>query len=215
MTDLAQSMSATSAAKRGRPKKDPATAQARQKLIRSGLIHLTERGYSSVGVDEVLTHAGVPKGSFYHYFRNKEDFGGQLISAYHAYFSAKLHISFSNPKLPALKRLAAFVEDAEAGMARHGFRRGCLVGNLGQEMAALPESFRSQLICVLEDWQARTAKCLRLAQDEGTLSSTQDAKALAAFFWIGWEGAVLRSKLECDAAPLRIFSNSFFTLLTA
>ncbi|HAC27609.1 MAG TPA: TetR family transcriptional regulator, partial [Marinobacter hydrocarbonoclasticus] len=45
--------------------------------------------------------------------------------------------------LSPLARIQAFVDDARAGMHRFGYRRGCLIGNLGQEMAALPESFRS------------------------------------------------------------------------
>lgn len=204
----------SSAPRRGRPPRAAADAEARQKLIRSGLIHLTEKGYSSVGVDEILRDAAVPKGSFYHYFRNKADFGSQLIEAYHAYFSEMLDQILCDATLPPLDRLRAFTDDAERGMARHDYRRGCLVGNLGQEMGALPDAFRSQLTTALEDWQARTARCLRTAQADGTLGANHDPDALAAFFWIGWEGAVLRAKLERHPAPLHIFADSFFNIFT-
>ena len=81
-------------------------------------------------------------------------------------------------------------------------------------MGALPEEFRHQLVQVLEDWQARTANCLRLAQDLGDLDERHDPDTLAAFFWIGWEGAVLRAKLERCADPLRCFADTFFITLT-
>ena len=55
--------------------------------------------------------------------------------------------------------MQAFVDDAQAGMARYDYRRGCLIGNLGQEMGALPESFRAQLQAVFADWRARLAAC--------------------------------------------------------
>jgi TetR/AcrR family transcriptional repressor of nem operon len=103
----------------------------------------------------------------------------------------------------------AFVDDAQAGMARYDYRRGCLIGNLGQEMGALPESFRAQLQAVFADWQARLAACLRLAQQAGEMSATADAEQLAAFFWIGWEGAVLRAKLAQSAEPLTVFARFF------
>lgn len=202
-------------ARRGRPKRNPAASEVRQKLIRAGLIHLTEKGYSAVGVDEILKAASVPKGSFYHYFRNKADFGSYLISAYHAYFVGKLDQAFLNDEMPALDRLKAFALDAVRGMERHGFRRGCLVGNLGQEMGALPEEFRHQLTEVLENWQQRTARCLKLAQDQDELGQHHDPDGLAAFFWIGWEGAVLRAKLERRAEPLHIFADTFFKTLTS
>ena len=98
-------------------------------------------------------------------------------------------------------------------MARHDFRRGCLVGNLGQEMSALPESFRARLIATLEDWQARTEACLIEAQSRDDIPRTADPKALAAAFWIGWEGAILRAKLERKVTPLRLFSEYFLTSL--
>lgn len=214
MTTTAAASTSHTAARRGRPRRNPAESEVRRKLIRTGLIYLTEKGYSAVGVDEILKAAAVPKGSFYHYFRNKADFGSQLIDAYHAYFAGKLDQAFLDDTLPALDRLKAFASGAERRMASYGFRRGCLVGNLGQEMGALPEEFRDQLIDVLQDWQQRTAVCLRLAQGQGDLGRHHDPDALAAFFWVGWEGAVLRAKLERRAEPLRSFADTFFKTLS-
>ncbi|NDV98943.1 TetR/AcrR family transcriptional regulator [Salipiger sp. PrR002] len=199
--------------RRGRPRTAPDASEARRKLIRTGLEHLTEKGYSAVGVDEILKAAGVPKGSFYHHFKGKAEFGLALIHAYNVYFLELLDRAFRNEARPPLDRLRDFTNEAEAGMARHGFRRGCLVGNLGQEMGALPDAFRAALTEVLEGWQARTAEVLRQAQADGALAAEQDPEALAAFFWIGWEGAVLRAKLELSAEPLRSFSTTYFHLL--
>lgn len=174
---------------------------------------LTEKGYSSVGIDEILRTVGVPKGSFYHYFPSKEAFGQVLIAEYAHYFAHKLDSCFLDPTYSPLQRLHNFVEDAKQGMAKHGFRRGCLVGNLGQEMAVLPESFRCQLADVFQNWQQRTERCLQEAQRSGEIDSTLDCAQLAAFFWIGWEGAVLRAKLEHQPAALDTFAKGFFTLL--
>ncbi len=201
--------------RRGRPPRDPNASEARQRLVRSGLIHLTERGYSSVGIDEILAHADVPKGGFYHYFSGKEQFGLALIEAYHAYFIEMLDSALADTSMSPLSRLKAFTRNAEAGMARHEFRRGCLIGNLGQEMAALPEVFRARLVEIFQDWQERTASCLRSARDSGEIDPRQAPDALAAFFWIGWEGAVLRAKLERHGQPLRLFADTFFNLVQA
>lgn len=195
--------------RRGRPRVEPDASQARQNLIRAGLEHLTRKGYSSVGVDEILEAAKVPKGSFYHHFRNKADFGLALISAYDAYFAGLLDRAFLDESHTPLERLRLFTRMAEDGMARHGFRRGCLVGNLGQEMGALPDDFRGALIGVLETWQKRTAQLFRQAQACGELSADQDPDALAEAFWIGWEGAILRAKLELRPEPLHSFTRTF------
>lgn len=197
--------------RRGRPPKPrDSVLDTRELLLRAGLEVLTEKGFSAAGLDEILRHAGVPKGSFYHHFESKEAFGAELIERYSAYFVRKIERHLGDTNLSPFQRLHSFVADAHAGMARHDFRRGCLIGNLGQEMGALPESFRARLLNVFADWQSRFACCLRAAQDAGELSRQADCDELAAFFWIGWEGAVLRAKLERSGAPLDLFGRVFF-----
>jgi TetR/AcrR family transcriptional repressor of nem operon len=201
--------------RRGRPPKDAGGgyAETRALLIRAGLAVLTEKGYSSVGIDEILRAVAVPKGSFYHYFSSKENFGRVLIAEYSDYFARKLDHHFLNAACPPLQRLRNFIEDAKQGMAKHDFRRGCLVGNLGQEMAVLPESFRCQLVDVFRDWQQRMERCLQEAQKAGEIAAAIDCAYLASFFWIGWEGAVLRAKLERRPDALDTFASGFFRLL--
>ncbi|MDD8022716.1 MAG: TetR/AcrR family transcriptional regulator [Paracoccaceae bacterium] len=213
MTQTAPLQPANQKPRRGRPRGAPDASEARQKLIRAGLEHLTEKGYSSVGIDEILKAAGVPKGSFYHHFHGKADFGLALVAAYDAYFTTQIDRAFLDEKHAPLDRLRIFTERAEAGMARHGFRRGCLVGNLGQEMGALPDEFRAALTAVLEGWQARTTRLLSLAQAQGTIVPHHDPSTLAETFWIGWEGAVLRAKLELRPDPLRRFADTFLRLI--
>lgn len=208
-------MTATLPRRRGRPPRNSAEPRqdTRALLVRTGVAVLTEKGYSSVGIDEILRLAQVPKGSFYHCFESKEAFGHALIAAYADYFARKLDRWLLDAATQPLQRLRRFIADARQGMQRHGFARGCLVGNLGQEMGALPASFRAQLEAVFTDWQARTAACLRAAQQAGEIGAGHDCAALAQFFWIGWEGAVLRAKLQRSAAPLDVYAEGFFQLL--
>lgn len=200
--------------RRGRPPRQREDlTETRELLLRAGLEVLTEKGFSSTGIDEILGRVSVPKGSFYHYFDSKEAFGLDLIERYGVFFARKLDRHLCNAALSPLSRLRAFVADATDSMARHEFRRGCLIGNLGQEMGALPESFRARLKETFEDWQARFAACLVEAQKAGELAPDADTAQLAAFFWIGWEGAVLRAKLERSAQALETFAGFFFASL--
>jgi TetR/AcrR family transcriptional repressor of nem operon len=196
--------------RRGRPPKvDGDYRETREALCNAGVAALTEKGFSSTGIDEILRTVGVPKGSFYNFFASKEAFGAELITHYAAYFARKLDRFLLDERLTPLARIEAFCVDAERGMRRYGFRRGCLVGNLGQEMGALPESFRSQLVDVLQDWQQRLCACLEAAKKAREIPATADCAQWSEFFWVGWEGAVLRAKLERKAAPLRLFAQLF------
>lgn len=185
--------------------------ETRTALIRSGVELMTTYGYISSNIERILKQVGVPKGSFYHYFKSKEDFGKAIIASYDSFFSYKLDKHLTNSSIgSAIDRILAFYEDAKQGMAKYDFNRGCLIGELIQEESLLPDGYAQILEQILQNWQAKVEKCLLLAQQSGELSSQANCKALAEFFWIGWEGAVTRSKLIKKSQPLDLFMQLFF-----
>jgi TetR/AcrR family transcriptional repressor of nem operon len=182
----------------------------RTALIRLGTEMCTEKGFQVTGIEEVLKRAGVPKGSFYHFFASKREFGEAVIENYAQYFARKLDRVLSDPSRRPLERLVAFTQEAQQGVAKYQFRRGCLVGNLGQELGGLDDVFRHHLEAVLLSWQKRTAQCLAEAVRLGDLPAGADVDRLAEFFWIGWEGAILRAKLSRSTEPMQHFAEVFF-----
>jgi len=187
-----------------------ARKETRDRLVRRGIELLTEKGFASTGIDAVLKSVDVPKGSFYHYFPSKDAFGQAVIEGYAAYFAKKLDRWLLDETVAPLDRLENFIADAKSGMVRHDFRRGCLIGNLGQELGASHGDFRAALEAVFLDWQARVTACLEAARTAGEIDPDADCAALAEFFWIGWEGAILRAKLTRSLRPLNLFSDTFF-----
>lgn len=200
--------------RRGRPPKHPKeNNDTRDSLIRSGIEMLTERGYMTSDIDGILKKVGVSKGSFYYYFDSKESFGREIMQSYSHYFSYKLDKCLLNNAFTPLNRIYYFYEEAKKGMEKFNFERGCLVGNLGQEVSALPSGYREILNDIFTDWQSRIEICLEEAKVVGELSLEANCKVLASFFWIGWEGAVMRSKLVKNQEPLKIFIDNFIDML--
>jgi TetR/AcrR family transcriptional repressor of nem operon len=196
--------------RRGRPPKaGRENLDTRDALIRSGTAILTEQGFIAAGIDAILRQVGVPKGSFYYYFDSKEAFGEAIIENYASFFAHMLDKHLLNESLAPLDRLQAFVADAARGMAKYQFRRGCLIGNLGQEVSNLPPNYRQQLIAILQSWERRVEECLERARQQNTLAAQADCRELAAYFWAGWEGAVMRAKLNANADPLHNFISYF------
>ena len=196
--------------RRGRPPKIAReNNDTKAALIRSGLEQLTENGFASSGIDQILKKVGVPKGSFYHYFASKEAFGQAVINNYANYFATKLDAYLLDESYPPLTRIRNFVSSAQIGMVKHQFKRGCLVGNLGQEVDLLPESFRQQLIDIFISWQQRIENCLKAAQKQEEISINANCELLAEHFWVGWEGAVSRAKLVQETTPLENYVNHF------
>ncbi len=183
----------------------------RNALVWCGTELLTERGFQITGIDEVLKRVGVPKGSFYHYFKSKDHFGHAVIDNYEAYYAKKMDRIFGDSSQSPLQRLVNFTANAKNGMVKFDFKRGCLIGNLGQELAALDTQFRERLEGVLVSWEKRVAECLSESIDIGELAPGQDPQALSRFFWVGWEGAILRSKLMRSLEPIDQFTSIFFS----
>ena len=182
----------------------------RQRLIDIGTEIFTQKGFSSTGLDEIVLAAAVPKGSFYYYFGSKQAFAHAVIDNYARYFAGKLDRTLGDAGMSPLQRLKAFTLDATQGMQRFDFRRGCLVGNLGQELAGLEDHFRRRLLAVLDDWRDRVRSCIAEAQASGEINTPLDPALLAQFFWSAWEGAVLCAKLERSTRALDNVATLFF-----
>jgi TetR/AcrR family transcriptional repressor of nem operon len=173
------------------------------------MLVLTQTGFTNSSIDPILKSVGVPKGSFYHYFASKEAFGFAVLESYRRYFESKLDSFLLNRDVLPLERLKNFSKDAQKGMVRHDFKRGCLVGNLEQESTLLSEGFCEQLKVTYLSWQSRVAVCLLEAQQQGQVAIECDIENMAQIFWVGWEGAVHRSRLVKSTQPVNAFLEFF------
>ncbi|WP_157497111.1 TetR/AcrR family transcriptional regulator [Hahella ganghwensis] len=200
--------------RRGRPPAGSSNPEAtRESIIREGMVLLTEKGATATGIDQVLKRAGVPKGSFYHYFSNKDAFLEAVLNAYGQSFARLLDGYFKDEQYSPMRRLQNFIDGACVWMQKHDFRRGCLLGTMGQEMPLLPAVLREEIDATMRDWEQRLAKCLSQSIEAGELDEQADADILAACFWTGWEGAVLRARMKLDTQPMKQFGDYFINSL--
>ena len=179
-------------------------------LLDHGVQLMLERGYHNTGIHDLLAAAGVPKGSFYHHFKNKEDFGLQVISQYADDGYAEINRVLGDKGQPPLVRLQRLFEGFRADYERRFCRDGCLLGNLGQEMADINDTFRVRIESHLERWTARIALCLDEAVVSGDLGTDVDTTMLAGTLLDAYEGALLRMKLVKNTAPVQAFLDVYF-----
>lgn len=185
----------------------------KQTLLEIGRSAFLRNGFNHTGINEVLETAGVPKGSFYYYFSSKEDFGLQVLDYHGQGDLAALDGFIADETLPPLARLRAYFDANIQVLAAQGCGRGCLIGNLGQEMADQSEAFRRKLDEVMSNSIAAIQVCLEQAQRNGDLDATQNAGELAEFCLSSWQGAVLRMKVVKSDAPLQAFIHSLFDIV--
>ena len=179
-------------------------------IIAIGTELISLHGYSATGIDAVLKQARVPKGSFYHYFGSKEEFGLAVMDHFAARFEKRLDTFLSDGEVTPLNRIRNYLESGLARLTQNQCTKGCLIGNLGQELADSNERCRARLDEILHSWKERFAVCLREAQRAGELAPDVDAGAMAGFILSGWEGAILRAKVMKSPQPMQDFIEILF-----
>ena len=192
-----------------------AKESTRTRLLETGERIFLEKGYNHTGIQEVLKESSVPKGSFYYYFKSKEEFGLSVVEASYAAHRVKLDGFFNDDTRTPLARLRNHFDTGIQALKENDFRCGCLIGNLSQEMATQNETFREYLSNIWMDWRESFAQCLREAQTAGELHEGWDITMLATFCIDGWEGAIIRSKVTKTTEPLTTFTAILFDTVFA
>lgn len=175
----------------------------REKLLEQGVNLLLEKGYHATGLKEILDTVRIPKGSFYAYFKSKEQFAAEAINHYIEPFIERLSVHLQNPELDALSALKTYYAELIAEVAETGFKGGCLLGNLMGEIGDTSLLCRDALLDAVDRYSELQRSALERAQKEGTVRKDKSAKAMADLMLNGWQGALLRMKVEQSVAPLQ------------
>lgn len=187
--------------------KTAAKQDTRIALLEVGMDIMLEKGYSNTGIQEILSALQVPKGSFYHYFDSKENYAVEIIRHFDDYYTTSLKNILANQELSPLKRLRTYANESRNRLNDQACRKGCLIGNLSQEMSDQSEVLRTELSIVLAKRLELFAACIEEGQKLGEIKSQHSAAELADLFMSALSGAVMMAKTLKRIEPLDIFIN--------
>lgn len=173
----------------------------RQHLLDTGLRMMAVKGFTCVGLNEILQTAGVPKGSFYHYFKSKELYGQALLEDYFHKYLVEMDRRFSLEGQTASERLMGYWQKWQLSYCEPCDEQRCLVVKLSAEVADLSESMRITLRDGAQQIIERIAGCIEDGQRDGSLPKL-DAGQNAATLYQLWLGASLLTKLHRTSQPL-------------
>jgi len=187
----------------------------RDLILAKGAQVMTRRGYHGTGVLEVVQAAGIPKGSFYHYFASKEDFALQALEHLYLPRLERYQAALLKSPLSPRARILGYYADLIAHFARQECPEyHCFIGSLSFEMAELSQPIGQQVEAILLRSVRVLADCLEQACAASELDADTDCLALAEFIGNAWEGALLRMKVGRSVTPLKIFLTQLERLLT-
>jgi len=178
-----------------------AHADTRQHILDTGNRIIASKGFSAVGLNEILQAAEVPKGSFYHYFKSKEQFGQALLESFFEAYLARIDSLFERTDLNARERLLAYWQQWQSTQCPSGGDQPCQVVKLSAEVSDLSEPMRMALHDGTQRITARLAEAIRAGQADGSMAKL-DPEASAGLLYQLWLGASLLSKVQRQTRSL-------------
>jgi len=180
----------------------PSFDDTRQHLLDTGHRVMSGKGFSCVGLSELLNAAGVPKGSFYHYFKSKEQYGQALLEDYFRKYLRDMDLCFTFEGRSAGENLMRYWREWLKLYSEPCGEQKCLVVKLSAEVADLSEPMRLTLCKGTDRVMARLADCLEAGRADGSLPQSLEPRETAATLYQLWLGASLLAKLHRSGEPV-------------
>jgi TetR/AcrR family transcriptional repressor of nem operon len=175
----------------------------KDKLLDQGVTLLLEKGYHATGLKEILDTVQIPKGSFYTYFNSKEAFAAEAIAHYIEPFILRLSGHLANPERDGLVALRAYYLELIGEVELSGYKGGCLLGNLMGEIGDTSPLCQQALLDAVARYSKLQSSALERGQQQGSVRRDRSAQSMANLMLNGWQGALLRMKVEQSVEPLR------------
>ena len=194
-------------------------AAKKEAILEKGMEVMWVNGYNGTSVKDIVSAAGIPKGSFYFYFDSKEEFAIEALK-YYLEFTEKLSEPImEDPTLGPMEKLrklfkvrvdAAFnMFDCNCGE----FQGGCFMSNLGQEMSDTNERIREAVNYAIEEFKGPIVKLLMEAQMAGEAKQDLDPNKFMNFLESTMQGAMMTVKASRDPQPIHDAEHFLFDVI--
>jgi TetR/AcrR family transcriptional repressor of nem operon len=195
-----------------------AKSGSRTSLLDSCYALMLARGYAATGVDEICRHAGVSKGSFYHFFPTKQQCALEMLDHHMAEAQATIEegLDLANLRLDDVS--IAYVEHVER-LSEKVFQNGCLIGAFALELAESHPEVREQVSRIFRGTAYHFEKVLTPLAKASRQKNVPTPQQLAEQMLTVIEGGVVLSKAHGDtkylSQGLRLFRHYLESLRPA
>jgi TetR/AcrR family transcriptional repressor of nem operon len=162
-----------------------------------------------VGVNELCRHAGVKKGSFYHFFPSKQDLLLTAVDELAVWYGREIYDPVAASDLAPLQKIDRIFELLYEYHAKDaadtGQMHGCHFGNLAMELSTQDEEMRQKLAGQFAwgaDWFKTALDDAVAKGDLPQIDTSRAALALLAYL----EGILLLAKTRNEPELLRQMS---------
>lgn len=171
----------------------------RDRLIESARYLFWERGYAGTSMADLLSHAGVNSGSFYHFFESKEALLRAVLEGYiHALRPMVVNPAFAKTDEP-LERIFAILAGYRDRILQTSCQYGCPLGRLALEIDPENRPAHKLIAQNFQGWIGAVRECI--VQMKNRLPKNTDVDALATYVLVIMEGGVMLSRSYGSVEP--------------
>jgi TetR/AcrR family transcriptional repressor of nem operon len=175
------------------------TKPTRDRLIEAGLYLFWLHGYAATGMAEILARAQVNAGSFYHFFKTKEELLLSVLELYiHTLEPIVVQPVLSQTADP-IERVFAVLEFYRRNLLGTGCTYGCPIGRLALEIPEEQFRVHKRLADNFDGWTAAIEKFLEDA--DGRFPPGTNLKTLSRFVLTVMEGGVMQARAHRSIEP--------------
>lgn len=173
----------------------------RDRIIDAAASLMLDKGYAATTVDEIVTDAGVAKGSVYHFFESKEAVG---LAALEAYFQRGKEVIMDGPFTlldDPVQRGLALVDHVQA-VSGQLWEHGCLAGSFAVELSAVSPTIRKVIAQWFRQFEMWLAGYFQPVADAARTSDVPTGAELAAQLLAVIEGGIVLGRARGDSTRL-------------
>ena len=170
---------------------------SRTRLLDAAYTLMLKKGYPSTAVDEICESAEVSKGSFYHFFKSKQDLAIAVLEHHMADAMDEIEAGLDLTEVPVGQRAIHYVKHVEEG-SEELWSEGCLIGSFALEIAETHPDIRVEVSKIFRDLEDHLEKIFEPLCQSIEGSQAPPARELAEQFLVVIEGGVVLSRAHQD-----------------
>jgi AcrR family transcriptional regulator len=177
----------------------PRGIDTRERLIESARYLFWERGFAGTSMAELLAHAEVNSGSFYHFFESKESLLRAVLEEYLvALRPMVVDPAFAQTSEP-IERIFAILAGYRVRILQTECRYGCPLGRLALEIDSENRPAHDLIAQNFKGWIGAVRSCLEKVQEQ--LPPGTNLDALSTYVLAVMEGGVMIGRSYASVEP--------------
>lgn len=175
------------------------TKSTRQRIVEAALYLFWLQGYTATGMAEILHRAGANAGSFYHFFKAKEELLLAVLELYLRQLEPVVVQPVSSEIEDPIERVFGILEFYRRNLLATGCTYGCPIGRLALEIPEGKIRVHRLLADNFDGWTAAIEKFLDDAKER--FPEQTNLKTLSKFVLTVMEGGVMQARAHREIAP--------------